>query len=33
MKKQKQRETIYKQQFKYMYDRYCRHEKVYKPRS
>lgn len=29
-KKQNQRETIYKQQFKYMYEGYCRHGKVYK---
>lgn len=29
-KKKKQRETIYQQQFKYMYERYCRHGKVYK---
>lgn len=26
-KKKKQRETIYQQQFKYMYERYCRHGK------
>lgn len=29
-KKKNQRETIYQQQFKYMYERYCTHGKVHK---
>lgn len=29
-RKKNKEETIYQQQFKYMYERYCRHGKVYK---